>query len=68
MVITRWQDKAAFNSWVHSDAFKKAHGRGGCARQVPRQGTRAPARSPTSPWILRNISRYCFSSRTPTSS
>jgi heme oxygenase (staphylobilin-producing) len=29
VVITRWQDKAAFDSWVHSDAFKKAHGRGG---------------------------------------
>ena len=29
LVITRWQDKGAFNSWVHSDEFKKAHGRGG---------------------------------------
>ena len=29
IVITRWRDKAAFDSWVHSDAFKKAHGRGG---------------------------------------
>ncbi len=29
LVITRWQDKDAFNSWVHSDAFKKAHGRSG---------------------------------------
>lgn len=29
VVITRWRDKAAFDSWVHSDAFKKAHGRGG---------------------------------------
>ena len=29
VVITRWQDKAAFDSWVHSDAFKIAHGRGG---------------------------------------
>jgi heme-degrading monooxygenase HmoA len=29
LVITRWQDKDAFNSWVHSDEFKKAHGRGG---------------------------------------
>ncbi len=29
LVITRWQDKDAFNSWVHSEEFKKAHGRGG---------------------------------------
>ncbi len=29
LVITRWQDKDAFNSWVHSDEFKKAHARGG---------------------------------------
>jgi heme oxygenase (staphylobilin-producing) len=29
MVITRWQDKEAFESWVNSDAFKAAHGRGG---------------------------------------
>ena len=29
LVITRWRDKDAFDSWVHSDAFKKAHGRGG---------------------------------------
>jgi len=29
LVITRWQDKAAFDSWVHSDAFKRAHGRSG---------------------------------------
>jgi heme-degrading monooxygenase HmoA len=29
LVITRWQDKDAFNSWVHSDEFTKAHGRGG---------------------------------------
>ena len=29
LVITRWQDKEAFNSWVHSEAFKKAHGRSG---------------------------------------
>ncbi len=29
MVITRWRDKDAFNSWVHSDEFRKAHGRGG---------------------------------------
>ncbi len=29
LVITRWQDRAAFDSWVASDEFKKAHGRGG---------------------------------------
>lgn len=29
LVITRWQDKDAFDSWVHSDEFKAAHGRGG---------------------------------------
>ena len=29
LVITRWRDQDAFDSWVHSDAFKKAHGRGG---------------------------------------
>jgi heme-degrading monooxygenase HmoA len=29
MVITRWQDKDAFNSWVASDAFKMVHGREG---------------------------------------
>jgi heme-degrading monooxygenase HmoA len=29
LVITRWQDKDAFNSWVHSEEFKRAHGSGG---------------------------------------
>src|SRR5215207_4730585 len=29
VVITRWRDKEAFNSWVASDAFKTVHGRGG---------------------------------------
>ncbi len=29
MVITRWRDKAAFDSWVRSDEFRTAHGRGG---------------------------------------
>jgi len=29
LVITRWRDKDAFDSWVHSDAFKRAHGRSG---------------------------------------
>jgi heme oxygenase (staphylobilin-producing) len=27
MVITRWRDKDAFDSWVHSEEFAKAHGR-----------------------------------------
>jgi heme oxygenase (staphylobilin-producing) len=29
VVITRWRDKGAFDSWVHSDEFRTAHGRGG---------------------------------------
>jgi heme oxygenase (staphylobilin-producing) len=29
LVITRWRDKVAFDSWVGSDAFKRAHGRSG---------------------------------------
>jgi heme-degrading monooxygenase HmoA len=29
LVITRWRDKDAFDSWIQSDEFKKAHGRGG---------------------------------------
>ncbi len=29
LVITRWRDKDAFDPWVHSDEFKKAHGRTG---------------------------------------
>ncbi len=42
LVVTRWQDKEAFNSWVHSDDFKKAHGRGGggdLLRGHPQMGT-----------------------------
>ena len=42
LVITRWQDKDAFNSWVHSDAFKRAHGRSGggdLLRGHPQMGT-----------------------------
>ncbi len=42
MVITRWRDKDAFESWVHSDAFKRAHGRGGGSgllRGHPQMGT-----------------------------
>jgi heme-degrading monooxygenase HmoA len=26
-VLTRWQNHEAFNAWIHSDAFKKAHSR-----------------------------------------
>jgi heme-degrading monooxygenase HmoA len=29
LMITRWRDKDAFDSWVGSDAFKRAHGRSG---------------------------------------
>jgi heme oxygenase (staphylobilin-producing) len=29
LVITWWEDREAFQSWVHSEEFKKAHGRGG---------------------------------------
>jgi heme oxygenase (staphylobilin-producing) len=41
LVITRWRDKAAFDSWVQSDAFKAAHGRGGggLLRGHPQMGT-----------------------------
>jgi heme-degrading monooxygenase HmoA len=42
LVITRWRDKDAFNSWVHSDEFKEAHGRGGGSellRGHPQMGT-----------------------------
>jgi heme-degrading monooxygenase HmoA len=42
VVITRWRDKDAFNSWVNSDAFKAVHGRGGgtgLLRGHPQMGT-----------------------------
>ena len=42
LVITRWRDKEAFNSWVHSDEFRMAHGRGGGSgllREHPQMGT-----------------------------
>jgi heme-degrading monooxygenase HmoA len=29
LVITRWRDREAFEAWVHSDSFRRAHGRGG---------------------------------------
>lgn len=52
LVITRWQNQESFNSWVHSEEFKKAHGRGGggdLLRGHPQMGSydvaveRAPA-------------------------
>jgi heme-degrading monooxygenase HmoA len=54
LVITRWRDKDAFNSWVHSDAFKRAHGRSGggdLLRGHPQMGTYEVAveREPGSP-------------------
>ena len=42
LVITRWRDQEAFDSWVQSDEFKKAHGRGGGSellRGHPHMGT-----------------------------
>jgi heme-degrading monooxygenase HmoA len=41
MVITRWRDKDAFNSWVQSDAFNAVHGRGagGLLRGHPQMGS-----------------------------
>ena len=42
LVITRWHNKVAFDSWVHSDEFKMAHGRGGgtgLLRGHPQMGT-----------------------------
>ncbi len=32
LVTTRWRDKDAFDSWVHSEEFSRAHGRGGAAQ------------------------------------
>ena len=29
LVVTRWRDRAAFDAWVGSEAFAKAHARGG---------------------------------------
>ncbi len=42
LVITRWRDKDSFDSWVGSDAFKRAHGRSGggdLLREHPQMGT-----------------------------
>jgi heme oxygenase (staphylobilin-producing) len=41
IVITRWRDRNAFNSWVNSDVFKAAHGRSagtGMLRGHPQMG------------------------------
>ena len=56
LVITRWRDKEAFDSWVHSDEFKTAHGRGGSSgllRGHPQMGTYevAAMREPGSPGV-----------------
>ena len=29
LVVTRWRDRESFEAWVHSDEFRRAHGRGG---------------------------------------
>jgi heme-degrading monooxygenase HmoA len=29
LVVTRWRDREAFDSWVHSEEFARTHGRGG---------------------------------------
>lgn len=54
LVITRWQDQESFDSWVGSEEFRRAHGRGGggdLLRGHPQMGSydvaleRAPASS-----------------------
>ena len=32
LVVTRWQSREAFDSWVQSEEFAKAHARGGTQR------------------------------------
>lgn len=42
LVITRWRDRESFDSWVHSEEFKRAHGRGGAGdllRGHPQMGS-----------------------------
>ncbi len=42
LVITRWRDQEAFDAWVGSEEFKKAHARGGAGelmRGHPRMST-----------------------------
>ena len=29
LVVTRWRDRESFETWVHSEEFRRAHGRGG---------------------------------------
>ena len=29
LVVTRWQSRASFESWVHSEEFSRVHGQGG---------------------------------------
>lgn len=31
LVVTRWRDRAAFDAWVNSDSFARAHAKGGGA-------------------------------------
>ena len=54
LVITRWRDREAFDAWVGSEEFRKAHGRDGggdLLRGHPQMGSydvaveRAPASS-----------------------
>jgi heme-degrading monooxygenase HmoA len=56
LVITRWRDKDAFDSWVQSDAFKRAHDRsegGDLLRGHPQMGTYevAVTREPAPPGV-----------------
>ncbi|MDQ3921830.1 MAG: antibiotic biosynthesis monooxygenase, partial [Actinomycetota bacterium] len=41
LVITRWQDREAFDLWVRSDEFKMAHRQGGgdLLREHPQMST-----------------------------
>ncbi|MCA1731044.1 MAG: antibiotic biosynthesis monooxygenase, partial [Actinobacteria bacterium] len=42
LVITRWRSREAFDSWVGSEEFKKAHARGGAGelmRSHPQMST-----------------------------
>lgn len=42
LVITRWQDREAFDAWVGSEEFRRAHGRGGAGdllRGHPQMGS-----------------------------
>ena len=55
LVITRWRDRDTFDSWVQSDEFKMAHGRGGGSdllREHPQMGTYEVA-------VMREPDKYC---------